>query len=166
MRQRWWAALKESFSVALARDVLRRSMPCSAAESELVDLLASQAGSHSKRISRTSAASMAVRQSSNQSYSFDPPAGNFPTAFDLSNDLDSNPLSTPTFLSHSKDDNIVPFKNGEMLCQRLRALSMTVTWKGYEDEGHWVNQPEGLNDLNDFIKEAFRSTEHQERSGT
>ena len=97
---------------------------------------------------------------------FDPSAGNFPTAFDLSNDPDSNPLSTPTFLSHSKDDNILPFKNGEMLCQRLRALSMTVTWKGYEDEGHWVNEPEGLNELNDFIKEASRSTEHQERYGT
>lgn len=35
---------------------------------------------------------------------------------------------------------------------------MTVTWKGYEDGGHWVNEPEGLDDLNDFIKEAFRST--------
>lgn len=42
-----------------------------------------------------------------------------------------------------------------MLCQRLRALSLTVTWKGYEEGEHWVNEPEGLDDLNDFIKEAF-----------
>lgn len=90
---------------------------------------------------------------------FDPSAGNFPTAFNLNND--SNPFSTQTFLSHNKDDNIVPFKNGERLCRRLRDLSMTVTWKGYEDGGHWVNEPEGLDDLDEFIKEAFRSTENQ-----
>lgn len=89
---------------------------------------------------------------------FDPSASNVPTALDLSNG--SNPFLTPVFLSHSKDDDIVPIKNGERLHQGLRTLSMAVTWKDYEDGGHWVNEPQGVDDLVDFIREAFRSTKY------
>lgn len=90
---------------------------------------------------------------------FDPSAGNFPTALDLSSD--SNPFSTPAFLSHSKDDDVVPIKNGERLRQGLKALSMAVTWKEYEDGGHWVHEPQGVDDLVEFIREAFRLTKDQ-----
>ena len=84
---------------------------------------------------------------------FDPSDSNFPTALDLSKG--SNPFSTLAFLSHSKDDDTVPIENGERLHQGLRTLSMAVTWKVYEDGGHWVNEPQGVDDLVGFIKEAF-----------
>lgn len=94
---------------------------------------------------------------------FDPSAGNFPTAIDLSND--SNPFSTLGFLSHSKDDDVVPIINGERLRQGLKTLSMAVTWKEYEDGGHWVNEPQGVDDLVDFIKDAFRLPKDQHCHG-
>lgn len=88
---------------------------------------------------------------------FDPSA--FLTALHLNNS--SNPFSTPAFLSHSKDDDVVPIKNGERLHQGLRTLSIPVTWKEYEDGGHWVNEPQGVDDLVEFIKEAVQSTKAQ-----
>jgi predicted esterase len=61
-------------------------------------------------------------------------------------------LETPVFLGHCKDDEVVPVMNGEALCKGLRDLGMQVEWHAYEDGGHWLNEPEGLDDLVRFLK--------------
>jgi len=64
----------------------------------------------------------------------------------------SNQLKTPVFLSHSKDDDVVPVTNGEMMSSGLKGLGMNVTWRLYEDGGHWVNEPQGVDDMVQFLK--------------
>jgi len=66
-------------------------------------------------------------------------------------------LATPVFLSHSQDDDVVPIRNGEMLFQGLKSLGMMdVTWKAYEDGGHWVNEPQGVDDMVQFLNSQLR----------
>jgi dipeptidyl aminopeptidase/acylaminoacyl peptidase len=56
------------------------------------------------------------------------------------------------FLAHSIDDPIVPISNGEKLYQELDRLGMSVIWKAYEDGGHWINEPQGVDDMVDFLR--------------
>jgi lysophospholipase-2 len=63
-------------------------------------------------------------------------------------------LRTPVFLSHSIDDDIVPIRNGKKLHHGLEKLGMAVTWKEYQDGGHWVNEPQGVDDIVDFLKQC------------
>jgi lysophospholipase-2 len=60
--------------------------------------------------------------------------------------------NTPVFLSHAKDDDIVVFELGLQLRNVLQQeLGMDVTWRSYDDGGHWINEPEGLDDLIAFL---------------
>lgn len=59
--------------------------------------------------------------------------------------------STPVFLGHSIDDEIVPIKNGRDLRDTLKSLRFQVEWREYEDGGHWVNEPQGVDDIARFI---------------
>ena len=61
-------------------------------------------------------------------------------------------LETPVFLSHSRDDDVVPIANGKKLSTTLEKLGMVVLWKQYEDGGHWVNEPQGVDDIVSFIR--------------
>lgn len=72
---------------------------------------------------------------------------------DLSSDF---VLETPVFLSHSWDDDVVPIGNGKKLCTTLEKLGMVVSWKQYEDGGHWVNEPQGVDDIVSFIHSCRR----------
>ena len=66
-------------------------------------------------------------------------------------DICSN-TDTPVFLSHAKDDKVVDFKLGLQLRSILQQqLDMTVTWRGYNDGDHWIKEPEGFDDLIDFL---------------
>jgi len=76
----------------------------------------------------------------------------------LNEDFPSSELAfkTPVFLSHSKDDNVVPWQNGDMLWWRLEEdLGMEVEWRLYEDGGHWVNEPRGVDDIVGFLGKAM-----------
>jgi lysophospholipase-2 len=59
---------------------------------------------------------------------------------------------TPVLLSHSKDDNIVSIKNGERLSHCLTNIFEDVEWRKYEEGAHWVTEPEGVDDMVEFIK--------------
>jgi predicted esterase len=61
-------------------------------------------------------------------------------------------LETPVFLGHCKNDEVVPYMNGEMMCKGLQDLGMQVEWHAYEYGGHWLNEPEGVDDLTEFLK--------------
>ena len=60
---------------------------------------------------------------------------------------DLNALATPVFIAHSQDDNVVPLRNGVALSQALQELGMQVTWKEYDTGEHWINEPQGIDDL-------------------
>lgn len=65
---------------------------------------------------------------------------------------------TPVFLSHAKDDEVVDFELGLQMRNTLQQqLGMNVTWKEYNDAGHWIKEPEGFDDLLDFLAVKFVS---------
>ncbi|KAG0652698.1 Acyl-thioesterase 1 [Hyphodiscus hymeniophilus] len=72
----------------------------------------------------------------------------------LNEDFHNSELAfkTPVFLSHSKDDDVVPWLNGDMLWWRLEEdLGMEVEWRLYEEGGHWVNEGRGVDDIVGFL---------------
>lgn len=62
-------------------------------------------------------------------------------------------LRTPVFLSHSKDDDVVPVQNGEVMTQCLKRLGMDVDMEIYEDGAHWINEPQGVDDMVKFLRD-------------
>jgi len=50
-------------------------------------------------------------------------------------------------LQHSRDDDVIAMDNGVRLRDMLRGLGYNVEWHGYEDGGHWVNEPQGGDDF-------------------
>ena len=62
-------------------------------------------------------------------------------------------LRTPVFLGHAQDDDVVDISLGRAVVAPLRKLGLTVTWKEYADCGHWVNEPEGVDDIVVFLTE-------------
>lgn len=61
-------------------------------------------------------------------------------------------VDTPVFLGHSVDDGVVPVKHGRELRDRLLSLQFSVEWKEYADGGHWVNEPQGVDDVVHFLQ--------------
>lgn len=59
---------------------------------------------------------------------------------------------TPVFLGHSVDDDVVPVELGRQLRDGLLARKFSVEWREYADGGHWVNEPQGVDDIVRFIK--------------
>ncbi|PVH86037.1 alpha/beta-hydrolase [Cadophora sp. DSE1049] len=75
---------------------------------------------------------------------------------DLTNLSSVSVLQTPVFLSHSKDDDVVPVSNGRGLSKTLREdLGFKVKWNEYEEGGHWVNEPQGVDDWATFPEERI-----------
>jgi predicted esterase len=60
--------------------------------------------------------------------------------------------NVPVFLAHAKDDEVVPVANGEILRSTLDGLGLAVEWHVYEDGGHWINEPQGMDDMSLFIQ--------------
>ncbi|KAI0002716.1 lysophospholipase II [Xylariaceae sp. FL0662B] len=58
----------------------------------------------------------------------------------------------PVFLAHSSDDDVVPIGNGKLLRDALRIHMETVEWKEYKEGGHWINEPEGVDDIVRFLR--------------
>ncbi|KUI54997.1 Carboxylesterase 1 [Cytospora mali] len=63
--------------------------------------------------------------------------------------------TVPVFLAHAKDDEVVPVVNGEMLHSKLAGMAFDVEWHMYEDGGHWINEPQGMDDMSLFIQRAM-----------
>jgi predicted esterase len=62
-------------------------------------------------------------------------------------------FKTPVFISQSKDDETVPFKNGDQLQWDLEeVLGFDVTFQPYNEGGHWVNEPQGVDDIVAFVR--------------
>ncbi|CAG5187561.1 uncharacterized protein ALTATR162_LOCUS11729 [Alternaria atra] len=67
-------------------------------------------------------------------------------------------LKMPVLLQHCKDDDIVPVENGDDLKKRLEEMNMCVKWECFDDGGHWLNEPEGMDGLVDFIQMVMIAT--------
>ncbi|KAK5452899.1 hypothetical protein LTS15_007047 [Exophiala xenobiotica] len=65
--------------------------------------------------------------------------------------------STPIFLGHSVDDETVPIDNGRRMRDVLvDSLQLIVQLHEYDDGGHWVNEPRGVDDIVDFLNLNMR----------
>ncbi|KAI1817693.1 phospholipase/carboxylesterase family protein [Poronia punctata] len=71
-----------------------------------------------------------------------------PAASDRSDAIFRN---TPVFIGHCADDPIVPIEQGRRLRDVLSTYGMTVTWKEYPTGGHWINDPQGIEDIVAFL---------------
>jgi predicted esterase len=67
-------------------------------------------------------------------------------------------FKTPVFLSYSKDDEVVPFVNGDMFCWGLEEdLGFDVDCNVYEHGGHWINEPQGVDDMIAFLGRVIKA---------
>ncbi|KAI1614665.1 lysophospholipase II [Exophiala viscosa] len=67
--------------------------------------------------------------------------------------------STPIFLGHAIDDCIVPVKNGRKMRDTLvHSLQMDARLYEYEDGGHWINEPQGVDDIVQFLNQNMLRT--------
>ncbi|PKY04389.1 putative phospholipase/carboxylesterase [Aspergillus campestris IBT 28561] len=63
-------------------------------------------------------------------------------------------LQTPVFLGHGFADPKVSVDLGERMASVLsHGFGMDVTWKAYENFGHWYKMPDEIDDVVDFLKE-------------
>jgi lysophospholipase-2 len=68
-------------------------------------------------------------------------------------------VDVPVLLQHCRDDSVVPVENGEELARRLRAIGTRVKWECFEDGGHWLNEPEGMDGVVRFVKGGLMRSE-------
>jgi lysophospholipase-2 len=67
-------------------------------------------------------------------------------------------LETPVLLQHCEDDEVVPVENGEGLAVQLKQCGMSVRWQRFEDGGHWLNEPKGMDGVVDFIEGVMKAS--------
>ncbi|KAI2631352.1 acyl-protein thioesterase [Hypomontagnella submonticulosa] len=61
--------------------------------------------------------------------------------------------ATPVFLGHGEGDDKIKLHFGKSASETLTACGYRVTWKTYEDLGHWYKVPDEIDDLVKFIQE-------------
>lgn len=64
------------------------------------------------------------------------------------------PRPVPMFLGHSRDDSLISVGHGRTLRDTLGRFpdEITVEWHEYEDGGHWLNEPQGMDDIGSFLR--------------
>ncbi|KAK8080152.1 hypothetical protein PG997_007970 [Apiospora hydei] len=63
----------------------------------------------------------------------------------------------PMLITHSLDDDVVPVQNGRRLRDILMMQGFAVKWKEYPDGGHWINEPQGVDEMADFLRRHMDS---------
>ncbi|KAF3385685.1 hypothetical protein DPV78_012432 [Talaromyces pinophilus] len=67
-------------------------------------------------------------------------------------------ISTLIFLSHGTDDIWVPVELGRQVAEIFKKLANHVEWNeftGAEEEGHWIKEPEGFDQIIQFIEKQL-----------
>lgn len=62
--------------------------------------------------------------------------------------------TTPVLLEHCVDDTTVPVGLGRSCRDFLTRIEVDVTYKEYEEGGHWIKSPRGIDDIVAFIENA------------
>jgi lysophospholipase-2 len=65
----------------------------------------------------------------------------------------------PVLLQHCRDDAVVPVANGEDMREQLEEMGTGVRWQCFEDGGHWLNEPRGMDGIVRFVKQIMEQTE-------
>jgi lysophospholipase II len=65
------------------------------------------------------------------------------------------------FLSHCNDDSIIDIRLGRELRDSLESLGTISEWQEYADGGHWIKDPEAVNDFASFIQQIQRLGQQQ-----
>ncbi|KAB8220933.1 Alpha/Beta hydrolase protein [Aspergillus novoparasiticus] len=66
-------------------------------------------------------------------------------------------LGTPVFLGHGSADPKVSVELGQRMASILSdGFGMDVTWKAYDEFGHWYKVPDEIDDVVCFLKEKLR----------
>ncbi|RYP04195.1 hypothetical protein DL764_004616 [Monosporascus ibericus] len=60
--------------------------------------------------------------------------------------------TTPLMIARAADDDVVPVENGRRMRHMLVLLGFSVEWHEYEDGGHWLNEPRGVDDICRFLR--------------
>lgn len=66
--------------------------------------------------------------------------------------------STPVLMGHGSDDAYVDIELGREVQTTLRHIGFEVEWKEYsgaDEEGHWLKEPEQVDDISAFIQRAI-----------
>jgi lysophospholipase II len=70
----------------------------------------------------------------------------------------SGRLHTPSFLSHTADDEVIDIVLGKQMRDTLGSTGLhAVVWREYESGGHWIPEPEGFEDVVEFLSEVVRA---------
>ena len=69
--------------------------------------------------------------------------------------LPSKIKTIPLFLGHAVDDSVVPLENARRMKKALSDLGLSVDWHEYGDGGHWVNEPQGVDEIVGFVKRCL-----------
>lgn len=62
-----------------------------------------------------------------------------------------NSLNTPVFLAHSEKDGVIGIRYGDKLRTALEGLGMSVEWHSYDNDEHWITEPQGVDDMVAFF---------------
>ncbi|KAH7087723.1 Phospholipase/carboxylesterase/thioesterase [Paraphoma chrysanthemicola] len=65
----------------------------------------------------------------------------------------------PVLLQHCEDDDVVPIANGQDLRERLGMMGFEVQWQSFEEGGHWLNEPNGMDGIVRFIWQIIHANE-------
>jgi lysophospholipase II len=70
-------------------------------------------------------------------------------------EINSTPLRSPVFLTHSVGDPVVSIRNGQKLSTDLESLGTGVEWHSYDNDLHWITEPKGVDDLVACLKSCL-----------
>ncbi|KAL7935745.1 Alpha/Beta hydrolase protein [Trichoderma chlorosporum] len=66
--------------------------------------------------------------------------------------LPSQLQSTSVLLEHCQDDDIIAVENGQRMRELLVQLGLSAELREYVHGGHWINEPDGVDDFIHFLR--------------
>lgn len=79
----------------------------------------------------------------------------YSVTYDIPATTSCETLKTPVLITHSKDDDVIASELGRVAGTTLHGLGMQVEQIEYEEGGHWIAEPQGLDDVREFVEARF-----------
>lgn len=86
-----------------------------------------------------------------RSGSLDPLDGLYSNALQLTCKANKATLATPAFIGYALDDGTVEPELSAQLADTVERFGMPLQTKTYQDCGHWIKEPEGVDDMATFL---------------
>ncbi|KAF2725391.1 acyl-protein thioesterase [Polychaeton citri CBS 116435] len=78
-----------------------------------------------------------------------------------SDSIERDAREMQVLLQHCRDDGVIDVKYGRQLRDVLVGMGMEVTWSEYPGDGHWVNEPRGIDELVAFLGTVLHLPAHE-----